>query len=261
MIKHNIYSYRTGKITNDGFSVRSNFLKSINSNSNNSNSNNSNNSNSNNSNNSNSNNSNNSNSPTFNILVATIARDTLENLIESLADQLNEDDCLTIVFDNNTMRDIKNIDKIKAKIVIYNEIEKLGYWGHGIRNKYAYLLEKRDFVLHADDDDSYFPNSLKIIRRNCLNKNTLYIAKMVANKFKIPRDNIDIMIGNISTGCGIIPYNMNEKANWGYFYGGDGKYYIDLIKKSNRVIRLNLCIYNYENKKENLDYYNMINNS
>lgn len=190
--------------------------------------------------------------PTFNIFIATIGRNTLENLIESLVDQLTENDCLTIVFDNNTIRDILNIDKLKCKIVITNEQTKLGYWGHGIRNKYSSILEKRDFILHADDDDIYFPNSFDKLRKECLNTNTIYIAKMVkSDGIIIPSNRLDIIQGNIGTPCGIIPYEYNMKGNWGYFYGGDGNFYIDLIKKFGRFIRLQTIIYNCGNTSRN----------
>jgi len=182
--------------------------------------------------------------PTFNILVATIGRDTLEKLIESLVDQLTENDCLTIVFDNNTIREVNNVEKLKCKIIIINEENKLGYWGHGIRNKYASLLDKKDFILHADDDDFYLPNSFGKLRKECLNTNVLYITKIIKNnKFIIPSNRADIIIGNIGTPCGVIPYQYNIQGNWGYFYGGDGKYYVDLIKKIGGFIRLNIIIY------------------
>lgn len=250
MIKHNINSSKNymGKITNEGLRARYNFLNSMNS--------------------MNSmksmNNMKNMKNimetvPTFNVLVSTIARESLENLIDSLSNELTENDCLTIVFDNNTKRDIKNINKIKAKVIIYNEDKKLGFWGHGIRNKYSSLLEKRDFILHADDDDTYFPDSFDKLRKQCINSNVLYIAKIMrSDKFIIPFDGLQIIIGNIGTPCGIIPYNYNLQSNWGHFYGGDGQFYIDLIKKIGRVKRLNTIIYNCNNTAENLKYYNLI---
>ena len=62
--------------------------------------------------------------PTFNILIATIGRDSLETLLESLSDQLTDRDCITIVFDNNTIRPLRNSDKLKCKLNIYNEYSK-----------------------------------------------------------------------------------------------------------------------------------------
>jgi hypothetical protein len=190
--------------------------------------------------------------PTFNVLIATIGRNTLEDLIESLREQLNENDCITIIFDNNKIRKINNIDSLKCKVVIINETTKLGYWGHGIRNKYASLLEKRDFILHADDDDTYFPGAFDKLRKLCINPNITYIAMIIKNKYSIPNPNLNkIVIGNISTQCGVIPYNYNSKSKWGDFYGGDVKFYIDLLKVS-KIKFIKAYIYNYGNKKDNL---------
>lgn len=196
--------------------------------------------------------------PTFNILIATIGRNSLEILIESLSDQLNKNDCITIIFDNNKIRKINNIDILKCKVVIINEKTKLGYWGHGIRNKYASLLEKRDFILHADDDDTYFPGSFDKLRKLCINPNITYISRIIKNKYSIPKPNLNkIIVGNISTQCGIIPYQYNVKSKWGDFYGGDAKFYVDLLKVS-RIKFINAYIYNYGNAKDNLDVFNTL---
>lgn len=198
---------------------------------------------------------------TFNILIATIGRNTLENLIESLIDQLNKDDCITIIFDNNKIRPISNIEKLKCKIVIINEKSKLGYWGHGIRNKYASILERKTFILHADDDDTYFPNSFDKLREVCIDQNILYIASIMNQKKLIPKsNNKKIMLGNIGTPCGIIPYGYNNRSIWGNFYGGDAKFYLDLIKQVKYKF-INVCIYNCENIKDNLEAFLLLKNS
>lgn len=170
----------------------------------------------------------NQNSPTFNILIATIGRNSLENLIDSLVPQLLKDDCLTIVFDGNTQRSISNIDQLQCNVVIYNEPSKLGFWGHAIRNKYAPLLERKDFVMHADDDDIYLPNVFDKLRNICKNKK-LYIARMKKGNILIPSQPF-IFIGNIGTPCGIIPYEYNDKGHWGHYCGGDGNFYMSLEK-------------------------------
>jgi hypothetical protein len=193
--------------------------------------------------------------PTFNILVATIGRNSLDTLIESLSDQLTERDCITIVFDNNTIRPLKIIEKLKCKIIIYNEYAKLGYWGHGIRNKYARRLEYKDFILHADDDDTYFPNAFNKLRQFCICRDILYIAKIIQKDRRIIPQNNKIKLGNISTQCGIIPYRYNMEGIWGNFYGGDASYYLQIIRKFARVSILNIYIYNYGNTEENLEYF------
>ena len=196
--------------------------------------------------------------PTFNILIATIGRNSLEILIESLCDQLKENDCITIIFDNNKIRKIKNIKKLKCKVVIINEIKKLGYWGHGIRNKYASLLQKKDFILHADDDDTYFPGAFDKLRKLCIDKDVIYIARIIIKEKLLPDPKIKtISIGNISTQCGIIPYKYNNKSKWGDFYGGDARFYLGLVKVS--IIKfIDACIYNYGNKIGNLRVFEKI---
>ena len=198
--------------------------------------------------------------PTFNILIATIGRNSLEAMIESLSGQLNEDDCITIIFDNNKIRKINNIDNLKCKVIIINEIRKLGYWGHGIRNKYACLLERRDFILHADDDDAYFQGAFDKLRKLCIDPNITYIARMIMNKNFIPKPNIPRIIpGNISTQCGIIPYQYNHRSKWGNFYGGDATFYIDLINVPKIKFKfIKACIYNYGNKNDNIKVFNKL---
>lgn len=114
-----------------------------------------------------------SNQVTFNILIATVGRPSLQNIINSLNDQLNSNDCLTIVYDNTCIIPIFDISKLKCKLVQYCEPTKLGFWGHGIRNKYSNLLEKKDFILHADDDDIYSKDSIEYLRKKCIDLDTL----------------------------------------------------------------------------------------
>ena len=92
----------------------------------------------------------------FHVLLATIGKKSIYNILSMLKDQLNKIDYLTIVFDgkNNSemAKDIlKYVIDFKCKVNIIIEDENLGYWGHGIRNKYKDL--EGDFCFHIDDDD------------------------------------------------------------------------------------------------------------
>ena len=181
--------------------------------------------------------------PTFNILIATTGRKTLNIMLNSLVNELVHDDCLTIVFDGNVCSEEnkKILDTFKCKVNIYEEKIPLGYWGHGIRNKYASILEERDFILHADDDDMYVKNIFSFFRANCLNLDTLYIGRVYFGKnyYKIymPDDTKIIRIGNVSTQCGIIPYKLNNSGCiWRNFYGGEGSFYVQIIKKASNVV-------------------------
>jgi len=188
---------------------------------------------------------------TFNILIATTGRESLQKMIDSLIDQLTENDCITIVYDGYSTIPLFNFRDLKCKIYQYYESEKLGYWGHGIRNKYATLLEKKDFIMHADDDDIYSPDTFNKIRELCNDNEILYIGKFDCKGTILPIDNI-IKKGNIGTPCGIIPYNINSQAEWKLQYGGDGIFYEDLEKISKNIIFLDICMY-----KVTVDTYNL----
>ena len=179
---------------------------------------------------------------TFNILIATIGRPTLQRMLDSLHQQLNNDDCLTIVFDGHTnMPSSFDISKFKCKVINYCEPTPLGFFGHGIRNKYASILEKRDFIMHADDDDTYIEDSFHKLR-NMIIYDNLYITKMIFNNnLIIPRNN-EIITNNIGTPNGIIPYNLNLLGEWKHFYGGDAEFY-KTISQISKTIFLDLIIY------------------
>jgi hypothetical protein len=179
---------------------------------------------------------------TFNILIATTGRDSLQRMIDSLICQLTENDCLTIVYDGCSTIPIFNFQNASCRINQYFEPEKLGFWGHGIRNKYANLLEKKDFIMHADDDDIYLPNTFNKLRELCIDNETLYIGKFDNKGVLIPRDNT-IRINNIGTPCGIIPYNINSKSEWKLQHGGDGMFYENLAILSKNIIHLDICMY------------------
>ena len=179
--------------------------------------------------------------PTFNILIATIGRPTLQRMLNSLSPQLEKDDCLTIVYDGHSEIPKFNLDNFKCKVICYCEPEALGFWGHGIRNKYASLLEIRDFVMHADDDDVYRKDIFDKLRLECNDTKKFYVAKIAFQFMIIPVENI-IIEGNISTQNGIIPFDLNKKGHWEERCGGDGAFYIQLSEISKPAF-LNIVIY------------------
>jgi hypothetical protein len=181
---------------------------------------------------------------TFNILIATIGRPSLQRMLDSLKPQLVESDCLTIVFDGTFEIPPFNLSGFVCKINQHFEPVALGAWGHGIRNKYSQLLEPRDFILHGDDDDIYLPEVFSELRKQCLNIETLYIAKINIRKIgrDIPEGSV-IKINDIGTPNGIIPYSLNTVSTWAYQYGGDGIFYEELAKKAKCIEFLPTIIY------------------
>jgi hypothetical protein len=181
--------------------------------------------------------------PTFHVLIATVGRPSVHTLLDSLIPQLTERDHITIVFDNKSEvpQEFKQLQS-KCQIHTFNEPVGLGHWGHGIRNKYASLLDRTDFIMHADDDDTYVPGAFDALRRKCTDTKTLYIAKMKSGNETIPRSNV-LELGNVGTPCGIIPYDANKQGKWEYFYGGDFAFYKSL-KPVGGTVFLENVIYN-----------------
>ena len=166
--------------------------------------------------------------PSFHILIATIGRPTLQRMLNSLLPQLTENDHITVVFDGFTKIPTFDFSIAKCGITQYCEPNALGFFGHGIRTKYSHIIEKRDFVVHIDDDDYIVGQSFDKFRLLCTDTNILYISRMVCNNGRVvvPSPNTTtIKTGNIGTPCGIIPFDLNSKAEWLLMFGGDGAFY------------------------------------
>jgi len=184
---------------------------------------------------------------TFHILIATIGRKTLQNMLNSLLPQLSTGDCVTVVYDGIDTNHMPtfNFSQAMCKVNQLCEHVSLGYWGHGIRNKYANLLEPRDFVLHADDDNIYLPGAFKYMRENCTDFTKLYILE-TSNSFneKSFSNNKILQVGNVDTANGVIPYQYNKQSYWGLKIGGDGEFYVGLQSKHpTNIIFLHKLIY------------------
>lgn len=182
--------------------------------------------------------------PSFNVLIATIGRPTLQHQLDSLLSQLLENDILTLVFDGYTAPPTTfDLSKAKCRVDQYAEPEALKFWGHGVRNKYATLLRETDFVLHGDDDDRYTDYAFNVLRKICTNTSKLYIAKILGNDRKVlPRSKL-IQVGNIGTPCGIIPYKLNKEGMWSLTYGGDGIFYKEISMKALEIEYIDNVIY------------------
>jgi len=180
---------------------------------------------------------------TFNILIASIGRDELQKMINSLAPQLTEMDCLTIVFDGHERPPIFDYSQLKCTIITYCEPIALGYWGHAIRNKYADILEPCDFILHADDDNYYTDCAFEYLRSKCIEKDKIYIALMYVDEIK-RCIGYAVEENAIGTPCGIIPYEYNQHAIWRHKYGGDGLFYQELSSYyQDKIVLLDFIIY------------------
>jgi hypothetical protein len=189
--------------------------------------------------------------PTFHILIATGGRPCLQIMLDSLKDELTENDAITIVFDGEDALSKSTysddwLNNHKSKISIIQQVPNLGFYGHGIRNKYQGILNpKTTFIMNADDDDYYVAGTFNKLRRLCSASNTLYIAKFhkKSNNVIVPSILGQIVQNDIGTPCGIIPFDMADKSTWEYRYGGDFNYYNNLKTHVSKIEFLDLIIY------------------
>jgi hypothetical protein len=197
--------------------------------------------------------------PTFHVLIATGGRPELKTMIDSLKGQLSEKDAITIVFDGpgslekSTMTDDWTAG-FKCPVKKIEQEPALGFWGHEARNKYQGQLEpKTTFVMHADDDDKYIENVFDILRKKCTDPNKLYVARITRSENYmnrsqyLPRNNsLEIAHGSIGTPCGIVPFDVVGKSQWGHRHGGDFDYFNGLQDKVSGVEYLSDVIYKIE---------------
>lgn len=175
--------------------------------------------------------------PTFHIVVATAGRPSLKEMLDTLKPQLTAADAITLVFDGKEAKGKSGFsdtwkEGFKCPIAVFEEEPALGFWGHGIRNKYQGILKpETTYVMHADDDDLYTPDAFERLRTACVKSECLYISKFkFENQDKtIPSPGTkSVQQNNVSTQNGIIPFKQTTKGTWEPVYGGDGAYYIKL---------------------------------
>jgi len=174
----------------------------------------------------------------FHVLMATIGKKSIFNILTMLKTQLNKIDFLTIVFDG--IENSKNATYIesfckdfKCNVNIIIENQNLGYWGHGIRNKHNDL--EGDFIYHIDDDDILYKDSFDNIRKYVIDTNIIYIFKIMTEKGGIIWKKPLLEYSKVSTQSGVIPSYINKKGYWTLKYGGDFDFYNNLSKKHEMV--------------------------
>lgn len=160
-------------------------------------------------------------SKSFNVVIATSGRPSLQRMVDSIAPQLSERDYLTIIWDCQPIA--LQIDS-KCKVILIQNDEPLGFWGHGSRTRWQNELPG-DYLMNADDDDEYFPTAMETVRSHC-KEEKLYVFKMMKSNIVIPFTE-EIKLGNIGTPCGVYP-NTKDLPDWGGFYGGDFQFYFQL---------------------------------
>jgi hypothetical protein len=182
---------------------------------------------------------------TFNVLISSVGDPTLQNMLNSLSPQLLKEDCLTVVFAGMSYLPLDyDFSNFKCKINLFCEQTRTEFRRYGIRNKYSSVLEKRDFIMHGDETNTYTPNAFHEIRSTIEALDTLYLYKILStDKTTLPKYHIKIVTGDIDMACGVIPYELNKKGKWLESRGGDGAFYEEISRKVKNISYLDKLIY------------------
>jgi hypothetical protein len=179
-------------------------------------------------------------------------------MLESLKGQLGPQDALTLIFDGPEASSKSGFTEawkegFQATVKVMVEPAKTGFWGHVIRNKYKESLEpKTNFIMHADDDDTYLPGAFDELRRLCTEPETFYIGRVIYADHPghvMPSQDETIKVGDFSNQNGIIPWALSGKGTWGYDYAGDFEYYKTLLPHVKKIQYLPTQMYRMGSKK------------
>jgi hypothetical protein len=178
-------------------------------------------------------------------LIASVGRPSLKNSLRSLYGQFAHGiDKIIVFFDGKCEA---GLDYFKEEQELYgNDLEmtllpkNLGYWGHGIRNRYMDYLPC-DYIHHYDDDDAFYPDMLPGIRQDIKDN----FGKIIVYKFKNWNNDIiwktpEIRGGQVGTSSGFLPNRPEIFGKFGYEYGGDATFWYetqDKIGKDNIVFK------------------------
>lgn len=182
-------------------------------------------------------------SPSITYLITSTGRLTLKDTLRSLHGQFTHGlDKIRLYMDGGFQNSLElfseEFSMFGNDIFVAPLHENLGYWGHGIRNTYQSHCTT-DYIHHMDDDDIYSENCIPSVRSFLRN----HYGKVIICKFRTNGGDIiwkkkDIIFGQIGTPSGFIFNRQDVFGTWGYEYGGDYNFYLqvrDNIGKENLV--------------------------
>lgn len=178
--------------------------------------------------------------PGITFFITTIGKSTLNNTIRSLYGQMSwGNDKIKVFFDGMCLSD-KSIfyetfdlfnNTYKGSLEFIYEPKNLGFWGHGLRNKYMSSFDT-DYIACGDDDDIWADSVLPKIRTDISNNpNKLLLYKFRSINKNVIWNTREIKHGNIGTPSGLIPNKPEIFGEWGYFHGGDAQFYEQTANK------------------------------
>jgi hypothetical protein len=208
------------------------------------------------------------------VVVPTIGRPELANLLYALAPQTTAIDRVLVVCDRPRRYDwccalVEGLRKqgAQGRWTTWDR-DNLGHYGHAARNEaldfLASLEQRPDWVWSIDDDDLCAPGALAAIRTAAASgKGKWYVAKMVGGggshfpDLAVPLPDVGVRIGNIGAPCIVAPtpaearWGTSEMAAYhpgpsgaiheaGYF--GDGEYAVALQKELGEPVWLDAVV-------------------
>jgi len=199
--------------------------------------------------------------PTLHVLVATIGRGGphgLLRLLGSLEPQLHAGDALTIVYDARDDAHTRMYVAVVAHRLTQRGVAVRVEWnatnmgiGEAVRSHWGPLLERRDFVVHCDDDNVYVPGAFDRNRARIAEDrhehggrgDALHIFR---HTYKVEQWGMAtlpwvwpllpvVSRGFVDTGDGVVPYDVNARVAWPPRNGGDGEFYAGVAQLVPRV--------------------------
>lgn len=174
--------------------------------------------------------------PSITYLIASTGRETLKDTLRSLYGQFGFGfDKIKLFFD---ARCDKGIEFFKEEFDLYGDSleyeiipENLGFWGHGIRNKYQTTCDT-DYIHHMDDDDIYCEGCIPKVRSHLKqNYGKVVIFKFRSHGGRIVWNKPQILDANVGTPSGFIFNRPEIMGTWGLHYGGDFSFYNEVQEK------------------------------
>ncbi len=197
----------------------------------------------------------------FNVIMTSVGdRPTLQSALESIMPQLRKEDYLTLISDANHLTIAETFAYAPCnctKLLIQNS-KPLGWWGHGSRTRWQKLLPGT-YHMNADDDDLYPPNAMSIVRHWVRDLNsTLYVFRMIRRWDQrievIPpmwvNNGSVIRGGLVGTPCAVYRAVRDELPDWSGRYGGDGDFYVNLVKAMHKVVVVPEVIYHVGQRED-----------
>lgn len=164
--------------------------------------------------------------PTLSVIVATMARPSLDVALQSIAAQPDAAEVeAVIVVDSRAskQREVylpRDADRLGG-LEVYEHDAGFSCWGHPQRN-YGMQVARGTFLAFLDDDDVWTPDALRtILAHSTASISSLHVFRMqYANGDALWREP-RIAVGNVGTPMMVIRNDPELYGQWGRRYEGD----------------------------------------